>query len=362
MNAKGFIALAAVTVVVTVGAVAAVVDRAQSRGADRLDQLLLPGFLEKANDVTAIAVKSGEKTFTVAKAQSGWAIPEKGGYPALEDKARKAIIDLAKLRVVAEKTHMEDRFARLQVEDPSKKDAKSILVELRGGDKPVASVILGKRKFSTTGKGGEGIYVRLPDKQQAWLAEGEVAVSVDPLDWIDKQVLNIPQDRAAEVRVVPRGGERVIIVREEGKDKGFKLSNPPAGKTLNKDAADKMKDVVTSFESVDLEDVRKAEEVAKGEPEFTVTMVTTDGLIVDLDAFRFQDAVWFTVKASAEAVAAAPAASANPAPAAGGNPAPATGGVQAEAAAINKTAAGWAYKFIDWRTGRLNLQMAALIQ
>ncbi len=361
MNAKGFIALSAVTLVVTAAAVAVVVDRAQSRGADHLDALLLPSLLDKANDVTAIVVKSGDKTFTVTKNGKLWTIPDKSGYPALEDKVRKAIIDLARLRVVSEKTRMEDRYPRLQVEDPGKKDAKSTLVTLKAGESTVASAILGKRKFSATGRGGDGIYVRLPDQPQAWLAGSDLAINPDPLEWVDKTLFNVAESRAAEVRVVPKEGEQVIVVREEGKDKGFKLANPPAGKAPAKDAADKMRDLVTSFENVDLEDVRKASEVATGAPELTVTMVTQDGLIVEMNGYRVDKEMWFTVDASADD-ATAPAPAPDKAPGAQGEAAAPTSGVPAEAAAIDKKTDGWAYKFLDWRSGRLDLKMAALVQ
>jgi len=346
MNAKLVLGLAAVTAIVTVGAVAAVYDRYENRGPSRLNELMVPSLLEKANDVSSITVKDAKGSFSLNKAGTAWVIPEKGGYPATEDKVRKAIVDLAKLRKVEEKTRLKDRLTRLQLEDPSGKDAKSVLVSVKAGDRAVASLIVGKRKISTTGKGGDGVYVRMPDRDQAWLAEGDYSVATDALDWLDKIVLDVKESRVNEVQVLPRGGEQIIAVRDEGAGKGFKLSNVPADKTPVKEAGEKLRDLASAFDGLEIADVKKAGDLAGKEPDLTLTLSTADGLVVDLAGFRDGEALWFAIAAMVDDASASGEKDRN--------------AVRAEAEAINAEVKGWLYKFPDYKTKNLTPDMASL--
>jgi hypothetical protein len=89
---------------------------------------LLPGLLAKANDVAAISVRQGERTFRIVRNEdtsyklAGSEFPVKGG------KFQSAIVAAASLEKFEAKTAREDKYAQIEVGDPAVADAKGRLV------------------------------------------------------------------------------------------------------------------------------------------------------------------------------------------------------------------------------------------
>ena len=66
------------------------------------------------------------------------------------------------------------------------------------------ALIVGHRRVRTGGNVPEEVYVRRPDENQSWLAEGSLQVDSDPQLWLDRDIMNIDHSRIARV-VVTRG-------------------------------------------------------------------------------------------------------------------------------------------------------------
>ena len=56
----------------------------------------------------------------------------------------------------------------------------------------------------TQGNVPEQVYVRRPDDNQTWLAEGSLQVDADPQLWLDRDIMNIDHARIASVAVTAR--------------------------------------------------------------------------------------------------------------------------------------------------------------
>ena len=70
---------------------------------------------------------------------------------------------------------------------------------LDASGKPIAALIVGHRRVRTQGNVPEQVYVRRPDDNQTWLAEGSLQADADPQLWLDRDIMNIDHARIARV-------------------------------------------------------------------------------------------------------------------------------------------------------------------
>src|SRR4029077_9096715 len=111
---------------------------------------------------------------------------------------------LADLTLIEPKTERPELFARLDLDDPA--NGKS--TEIRLNDAPaetIAEWIVGRRRTDRLGTGNDAVYVRKPGADRAWLARGSVDVSGEPVDWLDRRILDIPAARIASVKFTGDG-------------------------------------------------------------------------------------------------------------------------------------------------------------
>ena len=94
------------------------------------------------------------------------------------------------------------------------------LVDAAG--KPILAVIVGHRRVRSQANVPEEVYVRRPDENQSWLAEGSLQVDADASLWLDRDVMNIGHDRIASVAV---DDQALVFGRPEGR----KVHADPAG-------------------------------------------------------------------------------------------------------------------------------------
>ena len=198
MTPKAFIGLAIVTVLVAGGAALSVIDRYGVAQTSRSEELLFPDLVDKVNQVTALEVQNKDATLVMERRGDGWVMAGNHDYPVRQGKTRQAIIGLSQLRVVEAKTRKPDRFQRLQVEDLSAEDAQSILFRLKDSDgNSVAEVILGKRRYNLGGSEEQGVYLRRPGENQAWLARGRLTVDKSAKDWLEQGYRRHPNQAGA---------------------------------------------------------------------------------------------------------------------------------------------------------------------
>ncbi len=350
MNPKGFVALAVVTIAVSAAAAVVLAEHHGFADGQKYDAPVFPGLVDKANDVSKVVIRDAKSTLTVERRESGWVVAEKADYPAREDRVRKLVVDLASLRLSEPKTRMKERYGRLEVQELDAKDAKSRSIELMARDAVVANVLAGKTKTNTAGKGPQGIYIRMPDEEQAWLAAGEISASPDPLKWMLTKIADIKEVRTREIRMVPKEGDQLIVVQDEPTGKSFKIGNLPDGAEAAKDADDKLKNLADAFDILEFVDVRSASELDFTNPDLAITVATFDGLILDLSGVKDGDTMWFVLNAAVDAAATAPAKE-------GAEPVD----VNKEAEDVNTGTRGWAFKFSDFRMKNLSVTLADLV-
>jgi hypothetical protein len=291
------------------------------------DGLMFPDLAAKLGSVTKLQIAHQDKTLTIEKRpDSQWGIASMHDYPVQETKLRGLLTGLTELRLSEPRTSKPSEFARLGVEDPNGKTAASDLLTLvDGAGKPVIAVIIGHRRVRSQGNGAEEVYVRRPDENQAWLAQGSVGADADSALWLNRDIANIGHDRIASVNV---NDNALVFGRADGK---FALLQPADHPKLEDYKVD---DVSRALETLTLMSVNADADVQAQDAGHAV-FTTNDGLAITVhllhaaktssDKGAGEDKVWARLTASGPDA------------------------VKKEADTLNQRWSGWSYEIGSWK-------------
>ena len=251
---------------------------------------LFPDLLNQVNDVAKIEVGSKEHKTVIVKQGGGWALESRNNYPALFKTVKGAIMTLAGLEIVEEKTKNKELYPRLGVEDINAEGAISRQITLLDqGGKSLASLIIGKNRESEATMGSAGFYVRRSNEDQAWLVKGEFDVSANPTDWIDTTLFSIDSARISEITIQHSGQASIHLARKDQKATDYTLATVPTGFKVKSQVA--LNSLATALEALNLDDVLpQAGFTPSGDPVVT-TLRTFDGLVATAMTNKLNDRI-----------------------------------------------------------------------
>jgi hypothetical protein len=287
--------LAAVTLVTLLLAVVVSSRRAAPPADAGIPERLAPGLDERVNDVAWIVVAQGGRSVELAREGSAWLLSSKDGYPARLDVVKRLVLGVAELTPVERKTADPARFERIGLRDPGAGRA-SVRVTLRdGAGATLADVVLGD-PAAGGGPGGSRRFARLAGEDQAWLVEGRVAPATDPMAWIEREILGIPQPRVAGVTVTRPGGETLEVRLADPETPGsYEIVGVPEGRTPQPGAAARLAGAIGY---VGLTDVRPRPEPATPRADaVAITYGLTSGLSLVLTTWAEGERWWLTIDA-----------------------------------------------------------------
>jgi hypothetical protein len=161
-----------------------------------------------------------------------------------------------------------------------------------------------------------------------WLARGSVDVSGEPVDRLDRRILDIPaphrsvNHRRRQHAGAGPGADRFAGRRRSGRSSKARAAEPAGALT-----------------ALDLADVKPAaDQPVPGSGVATASFVTFDGLTLDLRLFARDNADWLAIAASGKDAA------------------------EAEAKAINGRVAAWSYAITPDRAKLLRTRLADLVE
>lgn len=279
MKAKGLIALLLVTAVAVVVAVLVSYRGDAGETDPQIGKIVLPDVRQKLDAVARLTLIHGEGKTTLQHQAGGWTVEEKGNYPADQAKVTQTVRGLADLRYVEPKTRKPDLYARLELEDPGKKEAKSTLVTASDQKGTLlGEIIVGKRRIDQLGGGTDGVYLRKPGDAQSWLASGTLDLPADTALWLDPGIIDVPREKVKEVVLIQPDGSRLDIAHDKPEDP-LALKGAPANTKLKSDTA--LVEPTTALASLTLSDVRPEAEVPLPEAGVSRAEFTTfDGVTV----------------------------------------------------------------------------------
>src|SRR5581483_4992293 len=152
MKPRSFAALAIITVVALVVAIATYATQNRWSQAKVSGDPLFPGLAAQAGKVARIEIRQGDKSLVLARDKDSWSLADRSGYPAKTEAVRALLVKLAGAELVETKTQKQGRYALLELEDPSGKDAKSRLLRLTDDKGAViAEAVIGKKRYDAFG-------------------------------------------------------------------------------------------------------------------------------------------------------------------------------------------------------------------
>ncbi|MDA0261685.1 MAG: DUF4340 domain-containing protein, partial [Proteobacteria bacterium] len=279
MNPRPFLILVAVTVITVILAIVMVSAGSgtdDTRGDSAVAFPKLQGKLEQVAEITLI---NKDAKIVVAKKGDQWLLPEKHDYPAQVDKVRALLLGFEEMKLIERKTKQPDRYDRLNVDDPTGKEARAVRVTLKDTSGAVlADAIIGKKKYDLSRTGIAGTYVRNADGEQAWLGSSELDPGRVERLWLARKLMDVKRDRIQRYTITHADGEIVTASRTAPTEDNFVLETLPVGQRLkNKSAADNN---ATTLAFLEFDDVRPAAGVVFPDPIVKNEFVTFDGLTI----------------------------------------------------------------------------------
>ena len=276
--------------------------------------LMFPNLTSRLADAAKLEIThQGKQTIIEKRPDGAWGVASLRDYPVQDAKLRGLLTGLTELRLKEQRTSDPAAFSRLGVDDPSRPDSSADLLRvLDQGGKPILALIVGHRRVRSQANVPEDVYIRRPDENTSWLAEGSLQVDADPALWLNRDVMSIAHDRIASVNV---GDQALVFGRTDGK---FALVQPTEHPALEDYKVD---DVARGLETLTFQAVKADADLSANETGHAV-FTTTDGLAVTVRVFHADKDVW------ARFVAA---------------------GAKPEADKLNQRIAGWSYQLGAWK-------------
>ena len=255
-------------------------------------ELVFPQLAQKLPTVDKIIVGRAAGPITITKSSDGWILKQSDNYPVRAEIVQKTLHDMSQLRLIAPKTRLAKRYAKLQVEDPTGAKSKSRRIQLFDGSGTVhADLIVGKPNQYLEVISEGGVYIRKPESEQSWLAGGTLSVGDDPKSWLQDRIMDIPTAHIRRATIRHKNGDVLIVIRSEGK---FKLLGIPAGKKLKSEYYPS--DIGRALADLEMVDVRKRGSVTFDPAKTaTATFLTGDGLRIEVIVMEQDGKNWLRV-------------------------------------------------------------------
>jgi hypothetical protein len=389
MNAKSLTILIILAAALGLGAFVSSTRRAPTPTPAALKRPLIDGLTAKLDSVSRIEVKSGDKVLTLQRRDQGgspaWVIASKSDFPVEFARVRDALVKFSDLKVVEEKTSKPDLYPRLGVEDVTAPGSKSTLVTLAdSAGATAASVILGNKTNApadpmTPSRDKDGVFARLAGQAQALKVEGAATFDVDPMQWINRTILELERNRVHTVVITPVGAEndrtRILrLTRDKESTPDFVVEDMPPGRELRHSQAAGQPGGALSFVRIDdwkpvaeinfsapAENVPAQAGAAPNEPPFapvSAVYTTFDGLTITARVTHRDGKFWghFTATAGDPT----PGLPAEPPPGAAKRRTPDE--VRKEAQDLGARFAPWAFALPDYTARQIASQLESLLK
>ena len=352
-----YIAVAVLTVIIVIAAVLVSQQRAPQTSRDKT--ALFPELSGRVNDVSELVVRDGQSALTVRRVSGNWSIADADDYPALVDKVKQTVLTVSGLQVIAEKTDNPDLYKRLGVEDPDSKGATSNLLTLSANGEQLVELVVGKTRRSKSAAGAPGLYVRIPDRQEALLVEGRLSVSADIIDWIKRDIIDIEGGRVNSVHLRPAGGTEVFLDREDTAD-DLALHDIPEGKEPASEYL--LGRMATMLENVYVEGVRKENSIDFSRPDSIIHVTTFDGLTADIEVVKSGENTFARFSFTAQEIDTGGGEAIDETSAETGAEEEAELTPEQEAETLNSLVQGWAYRLSSSKAELYGHTLSDLVQ
>jgi hypothetical protein len=240
--------------------------------------LVLPELGAALPGVVAVEfLPAGREAFRLERGETGWHAPARGSYPANAGELRRLLLRLAEARVLATKTSNPELYDRLGVELEDGEPGSGILLRLEGAT-PLPALVIGQRET----RGLQGTYLRRLDDPAAVLVDQDLQPHREPVDWLERELLDIGPEQVKSLEIVRPDGEILRIDRDELDI--FRIANLPEGRQPSGPTAAEAS--ARALAGLRLDDVRPLLGWEPGTSPTVARFVLTDGMIIEARSWQ----------------------------------------------------------------------------
>jgi hypothetical protein len=291
MQPRAFLGLLVVTLLAIVAAAVVLATGPGGGRAGAGGDPAFPRLRADATEAAEIAIAGAAGTVRLRRGAEGvWMLPDKGGFPADPLQVRQLLLDAGKLRLAEPKTDNPARLHRLWLEDPAAPGAQSLRLTVTADDGALlADAIVGRTTNDLVAQQEGGTYLRYPAEARAWLAAGRLSLSPDPLDYLDRGLVNLPADSIRRVVVTRADGGVILAERARGEPALAVKTGLGEGQAADPKA---LASLANLLDGLVFADVAPAEAVAFPPDATHVTVTSFDGIEVRLELAVVDSVPW----------------------------------------------------------------------
>ncbi len=260
---------------------------------ERIGSPVIPDLQESLNDVRKIIIYGAKNQVlsTVSRSETGWSVPQKGGYPADVSKVRAMLLNLAEANIIEEKTSNPDLYSRLGVEDVTHNDAEGIKLVVYFDDSS-AELIVGKPGPQIN----KSRYVRHVSEETSWLINRKLDLKHPPEYWLKKDILSIEPAQISTVKISLKDGSELEIANSGDDANHFSVVNlsDPDSQVVDAELH-QLTNALSSFQLIDIGDAEKTRQLT---PDMLVNYALKSGAVIKLTAYEIDGDYYATVMAS----------------------------------------------------------------
>lgn len=258
----------------------------QMRSAERTDELVSRDLLsaeqkEQLAALERITVERGESRVELAQLDGSWGVLSHAGFPVQRERLAALLHALRGARVVEEKTANPEHHARLGL-DVDADEAEPLLVRLHAAGQDFG-VIYGNPV-------GSGQLVRFIDDAQVLLINRALNMSVNPADWLARQVVDIPLAQVASARWQHADGEVLEMTKQTEGDYNLRL----AGLSEEEQGGNErwVNTMVLALVNLSVQNVVLREELNLPEPMLQMQVATWAGSELQASLYELDGGYW----------------------------------------------------------------------
>jgi len=170
-------------------------------------KMLLPGLKAALADLDQIEIVTRDDTVTLVAIDGQWSVVERNNYPAKRDTLSAMANQVAKAKLLEQKTARPENYARLGLVDLEDPASEAVQLSLRAGETEFTT-LLGNNASGRTGR-----YAR--DGEQTWLTDA-IDVEKLPTAWLEPVIINVESADVTRVVLEDQSGELVFERNAEG--------------------------------------------------------------------------------------------------------------------------------------------------
>ncbi len=250
---------------------------------------VIPNLTQNIGQAQRITITSADASYRIERIERGnqrvWVMRDRGDYPVLGSRLAQLTEGLEGLRFTRRMTADASKHQRLGVTDP-RQGGRGVLVQIEGARGALlVNLILGVEP--------SGLYVRRPDDDQVWAAEGDLPPLRDVAAWLELRPLALSADRLARVEISPAEGRPYILSRE-APGQPWRIVQPAIA-TLAQSSVTAAAEHLTQISPVDVQ----LAPAVQGPAQARVRAQTFDGVVIEAELISSDNRTWLKLAAHA---------------------------------------------------------------